>query len=265
MNAPRLQNILNFLQKREWTIDSEDNWFFKMKPPKSLEVGQEYRLNVANSEQFEDYESNINSIIKYAISKFYEKDIENLQLAFRNNAAILTLSLKSELFQAKSIDILHFNSIIQQLQSLIYQTATWLLKEHQATSEEQSQFLSTYLSNCNLVKIDIDTLQLKIELPAEGEWTLVNEKKITLVSIPNTLLDSLQKQLLTQTKSPAESVEIPIQQMRLLFAIQDFIESTGLTYAHFSFFNLDWEAEKEVIFGVEKLEVAEEKEEILVR
>lgn len=248
-------NVINFLLARNWEIGEDYGEYCKMIPAKTLGFSEGTRMLFPRNKKVLDYERHLCSMLgENGIASIYNFNPDNLQLALRNNATILTLSLKSEFFKAKAIDILHFNSIIQQLQSLIYQTATWLLKEHQATNEEQSKFLSAYLSNCNLVKIDIDTLQLKMELPTEGEWSLANEKKMSLASIPTTLLDSLQKQLLTQTKSPNESVEIPIQQMRLLFAIQDFIESTGLTYAHFSFFNLDWEVEAEVTFRVKELE-----------
>lgn len=244
-------NVINFLLARNWEVGEKFGEYSKMIPPKEFGFSEDTRLLFPYSKKVLDYERHLISMLgENGVAGLYDMNPENLQLALRNNATILTFSFKSDFFEAKSIDILRFTAIIHQLQNLIQQTTTWILKENQATAEEQALYLSAYVSNCNLVKMDIDTLQLKMELPTVGEWTLANEKKIPLASIPNTLLDSLQKQIKTQDES--ESLEIPVQQMRLLFAIQDFIESAELSYARFSFFHTDWEEEKEVTFGEEE-------------
>lgn len=253
-------NVINFLLARKWEISEEYGEYYKMTPPKTLGFEEGARFLFPRSKKVLDYERHLKSMLgENTIANIYSSNPENLQLALRNNATILTLSFKSELFEARAIDIVQFTNILQQLQNLIQQTIAWTLKENQATAEEQSQHLSTYLSHCNVVKMDIDRLQIKMELPSEGEWTLANEKKIVLVSIADTFHDSLQKQWKAINKAESESIEIPIQQMRLLFAIQDFIESSKLTFAHFSFFNMEWETEKEVVFGEEEQEI-EEKE-----
>ncbi|MGB0929276.1 MAG: hypothetical protein ACPGVB_00775 [Chitinophagales bacterium] len=263
-NTINPKKVIDFLLTRNWEIGEEYGEYYKMIPAKELGFGEESRLMFPANKKVVDYERHLISMLgENGVAGYYNMNPKNLQLALRNNSTILTLSFKSDFFEAKSIAILHFTNILQQLQNLIQQTVAWILKENEATDEEKAQYVGMYIARCNLVKMDIDQLQFKMELPSEGEWTLTNEKKIPLISIADTFHNSLQKQWKIENKSENESVEIPVQQMRLLFGIQDFIESEKLTYAHFSFFNTDWETEKEVAFGVKNEEeqgVTEEKE-----
>ncbi len=247
MNNIKLQNILSYLQKRNWTIHSEDDGFYKMLPPNDLDVEEGALLYIAKNEESRSFQSQVEGVLgKDGIADIYKVDAEDLMLSLRNNGTILTCHLESIAFDKKAIGMASFLQLTSSLNQILEVAAEYAL-------EGNMEAVKKYLSHCNLVKLEVDKLLLKIELPSDLSIEVGEEKSIKAELVNERLYDALQYY---QSKNEADKkvVNGDLRFWKLQCAIDDFVQSSALKKVDFRFFNQDWEKELLVEFA-EVLEV----------
>ncbi len=120
-------------------------------------------MSLVNSEHFDDYERAIAPIINTNIANIYEINPEDFSFAMRNNGTIWSIALESEAFHKKAIDLEHFMRIGTHLKAILKAVAEEVVLEKGGNKE----MVERYLQGCNLVKMDVEKLEVKMELPAE--------------------------------------------------------------------------------------------------
>ncbi|MFK7907450.1 MAG: hypothetical protein AB8B69_20105 [Chitinophagales bacterium] len=153
---------MNFLLEDGWTIEEHRKGHFIMKLPKKIGSGNS-RLYLVDSDDFEGYERTIEPIINITIANIYEINPEDFSFAMRNNGTIWSITFESEAFHKKAIDLEHFLKISASLKTILKTVAEQVILEKGGNKE----MVEEYLQGCNLVKMDVDKLQVKMELPAE--------------------------------------------------------------------------------------------------
>ncbi|MGB1242100.1 MAG: hypothetical protein ACPG49_06245 [Chitinophagales bacterium] len=241
MNNIKLQNILSYLQKRNWTIHSEEDGFYKMLPPDDLDFEENALLYIAKNEESRSYQSQVEGVLgKDGIADIYKVDAEDLMLSLRNNGTILTCRLESSAFDKKAIGMTSFLQLTSSLNQILEVAAEYALKGNSAA-------VKAYVGHCNLVKLEVDKLLLKIELPSDLSIGLGEKKSVEAESVNEQLYDAFQ---FYQSKNEVDNklVKGDLRFWRLQCVIDDFVQSSALKKMDFRFFNQDWE--KEVCVGL---------------
>ncbi len=240
MNNIKLQNILSYLQKRNWTIHSKEDGFYKMLPPNDLDFEEGALLYIAKNEESRSYQSQVEGVLgKDGIADIYKVDAEDLMLSLRNNGTILTCHFESAAFDKKAIGMASFLQLTNSLNQILEMAAEYAL-------EENSLGVKEYVNHCNLVKLEVDKLLLKIELPSDLSIETREDKSIRAELVNERLYEALQYYQ-SENGANEKAVNGDLRFWKLQCTIDDFVQSSDLKKVDFHFFNQDWE--KEVCIG----------------
>ncbi|MGB0931430.1 MAG: hypothetical protein ACPGVB_11670, partial [Chitinophagales bacterium] len=183
---------------------------------------------------------------KNGIADIYNVDAEDLMLSLRNNGTILTCGFESTTFSEKAIGMAQFLKLTNTLNQILETAVEYAF-------EDNEEAATTYLTHSNLVKLDIDKLLLKIELPSDL-YIKVGGNEVVKAEVVNEKLYAALQYYHSKTEIDNSKINGNLRFWKLQCAIDDFFQSAALKKADFRFFNQGYEKELSVGF-VEELVV----------
>lgn len=187
-----VDNIINFLLFRNWSIENETEAFVNLLPPTDYIFEEKFVLNIPRSLDKHSTSKYIDNIINL-ISDIHDIKIDDLNVILKQENTIFKVRVYDNLTKDGSIALTRFDVIIDKIKLILSDTASFVI-DKSVTSTRTPKETYRYLDLCYFRQTEVGSFVTNIQLPSIKiikEANLFEREQIKAEEINNKLSDVL--------------------------------------------------------------------------
>jgi hypothetical protein len=159
-------------------------------PPAVLELPQDYRLYLPQSDETEGGREVVSRVVR-ALADLYDLSDDDVLSVIGALDSILAIQLRSRDYESGSLPFLRFEGVIEKLRKTLLHTAAFVLTDT-PTVETVPEEAQTYLARCRFLQTAVGSFVARVQLPEReplAEATLFDEA-VPSTDVSATLVDA---------------------------------------------------------------------------
>lgn len=184
------QNIYRFLNKRGWEKSQEGDRFTIFLPPASLNLPEDYRLEIPSNEKLSGFQNYIDGILS-VLSDIYENEFvqDDLEILFSKDNSILKFRIFDKETNNGTINFPKYIGSLEAFKKILSQAVTFTITNKPIFGEAKD-FVASYLDRCRSLQTEKGSFVTKFQVPNDEIYSTVN--KITTSNVNDKLFDVLE-------------------------------------------------------------------------
>lgn len=185
----KIDLILDYFISKGWKVKINGQIFTYLEPDKSLNLPQDFLLEIPNNDKLNGFDLYINRLISDFTNIYPEVNGDELNILFSRNNSIIKFRIFDEENTDGSIGINKFIDSIESFKSVLYNSVNFTVNKRAIFGQTKSE-ANEYLKNCRVLQSVKGSYVNRFEIPNKPLHTTFNY--INTENVNNKLFDVLE-------------------------------------------------------------------------